>query len=56
MDKIANWEVTRSGALMTVNGIDANGRPAKVTNVARIKRTEGGTVAEKRDGFMVELI
>lgn len=45
MESIHNWSVKRSGASMTIDGIDGNGRPVKITGVSSVK-----TVSDRASG------
>jgi hypothetical protein len=46
MPTIKNWTAKRSGAALTIEGVDKGGKPVKVVNVASIKaRADGAPVA-----------
>jgi len=42
---LKDWTAKRSGASQTVDGFNGDGKPIKITDVARVKRTAGRTFA-----------
>lgn len=52
---IRDWEAIRSGADLTINGHDVDGRPIKLTNVQRIKSDKPHPVAVAKGGELYQL-
>ncbi len=56
MNRIKNWTAIRSGAFITVEGIDESDNTKKFTGIVFIRSGNPLPVAEAEDGECIELL